>query len=173
MDEEKCLLIGKIVGVHGLKGDLKASVYIETLQVFGPGDSLLVRTAAGQEKTYIVESARAHKKGMLLSLKGVSTVSSAQSFVGSDLFMKKESLPDLNEGTYYWFEIIGLSVFTKDNIFVGNVTSVIPTGSNDVYVVNDPDKLNDEEILIPAIEPVVLTIDIKKKRMIVDLPEGL
>jgi len=82
-------------------------------------------------------------------------------------------LPELEEDTHYWFDIIGLSVFLKDNTFIGNVTSVIPTGSNDVYVVKDPDKNKTQEILIPAIESVVLEIDLKNGRMSVDLPEGL
>ena len=173
MGKENLLLIGKIVGVHGLKGDLKVYSYNETLRVFAAGHSIFIRTAGGQEQVHIIESAKAHKKVVLLSLAGVLTISSAESFVGSELFMEKESLPDLEEGAYYWFEIIGLSVFSKNNKFIGNVTSVIPTGSNDVYVVKDPDKNPGNEILIPAIEAVVLELDLKKKRMSVDLPEGL
>ncbi|MCJ7773249.1 MAG: ribosome maturation factor RimM [Desulfobacterales bacterium] len=173
MDKEKFLIIGKIVGVHGLKGDLKVYSYSETLDELDAGQSILIRTSAGQEQVHVVESAKAHKKIILLSLKGVSTINSARSFVGSELLIEKESLPELEEGSYYWFEIIGLPVFSKDNKLIGNVTSVIPTGSNDVYVVKGFDKNKDQEILIPAIEAVVLEIDLKKKRMSVDLPEGL
>jgi 16S rRNA processing protein RimM len=173
MDKDKFLLIGKIVGLHGLKGDLKVYSYSETLRAFEAGHSIYIRTAAGQEQVHIIESAKPHKKIILLSLKGISTISDAEDFIDSDLFMEKESLPELDDGTYYWFEIIGLSVFLKDNTFIGNVTSVIPTGSNDVYVVKDPDKRNNQEILIPAIASVVLEIDLKNERMSVDLPEGL
>jgi len=173
MDKEKFLLIGKIVGVHGLKGDLKVYSYSETLRAFDAGLPIYIRTAAGQEQVHVIESAKPHKKVVLLSLKGVSTINGAESFVGADLFMEKERLPELEEDTYYWFDIIGLSVFLKDNTFIGNVTSVIPTGSNDVYVVKDPDKNKTQEILIPAIESVVLDIDLKNGRMSVDLPEGL
>ena len=173
MDKEKFLLIGKIVGTHGLKGDLKVYSYSETLRAFEAGHSIYIRTAAGQEQVYVIESSKPHKKVVLLSLKGISTISSAESLVGSDLFMEKERLPELEEDAHYWFDIIGLSVFLKDNTFIGNVTSVIPTGSNDVYVVKDPDKNKTQEILIPAIESVVLEIDLKNGRMSVDLPEGL
>ncbi|MBW1641609.1 MAG: 16S rRNA processing protein RimM [Deltaproteobacteria bacterium] len=173
MDKEKFLLIGKIVGTHGLKGDLKVYSYSETLRVFDTGHSIYIWTAAGQEQVHVIESAKPHKKVVLLSLKGISTISSAESLLGSDLFMEKENLPELEEGAYYWFDIIGLSVFLKDNTFIGNVTSVIPTGSNDVYVVKNPDKNNNKEILVPAIESVVLEIDLKNERMSVDLPEGL
>lgn len=173
VDKEKFLSIGKIVGVHGLKGDLKVYPYSETLDAFGAGNSIFVRTLAGQEQDHIIESAKAHKKVVLVSLKGVSTIARATHFVGSELFMEKESLPELDDGSYYWFDIIGLSVFSKDNKLIGSVTSVIPTGSNDVYVVKGSDKNKDQEILIPAIEAVVLDIDLKNKKMSVDLPEGL
>jgi len=173
MDKEKFLLIGKIVGVHGLKGYLKVYTYTETLNAFDSCHSIHIKTEGGQEQNYKIENAKPHKKGVLLSLEGVSTISKAERLVGSDLFMEKESLPELEEGAYYWFEIIGLSVFSKDDIFIGNVTSVIPTGSNDVYVVKNLDKNNSQEILIPAIASVVLEIDLKKERIRVDLPEGL
>jgi 16S rRNA processing protein RimM len=53
--------------------------------------------------------------------------------------------------------------------FLGRIESIIETGSNDVYVV----KSNEKEVLIPALESVVLEIDLEHKRMQVDLPEGL
>jgi len=173
MNKEDFLLIGKIVGVHGLKGDLKVYPYTETLHAFRAGQPIHLKAPTGQEQTHIISSAKPHKKVIRVSLKEIATIDSAENLVGSELFIEKENLPELEEDTYYWFEIIGLSVFLKDNTFIGNVTSVIPTGSNDVYVVKDPDRKREKEILIPAIASVVLEIDLKNERMSVDLPEGL
>ena len=78
-------------------------------------------------------------------------------------------MPDLEEGDYYWFDLIGLDVFGIDQKYLGRLESIIQTGSNDVYVV----KKDDTEILIPALESVVQKIDLKNRRMQVDLPEGL
>jgi 16S rRNA processing protein RimM len=60
-------------------------------------------------------------------------------------------------------------VFTEDENFLGRLASIMPTGSNDVYVVKDREK----EILIPALESVVLKISLEHKTMQVRLPEGL
>jgi len=104
-----------------------------------------------------------------MSLKGVSTRDQAQTIVGSELFIEKAQLPDLEEGSYYWYDLIGLDVFTVDEKYLGRVESIIRTGSNDVYVV----KHNDSEILIPALESVVHEIDLQNNRIQVELPQGL
>ena len=64
---------------------------------------------------------------------------------------------------------MGLEAFTLDNRRLGRVEAIIPTGSNDVYVVRD----GEEDVLIPAIDSVVMDIDLKEKVLRVDLPESL
>lgn len=167
------LLIGKIVGVHGIKGNLKVYSYAETLSVFESGSSILVINQKGLQKTYTVKWVKPHHRVLLLSLAGIDSRNLAESLVGSELLIEKAKLPELEEGSYYWFDLIGLEVFTIDNEYVGRVESIMPTGSNDVYVVKNPDKDQDNEILIPALTSVVLEIDIDLKTMRVDLPAGL
>ena len=93
----------------------------------------------------------------------------AEVLIGSHLWVDKASLPDLEDGDYYWFELIGMSVYTAEDAYLGTVASILPTGSNDVYVVRN----GDEEILLPALASVVLAIDTDQRRMTVILPEGL
>ena len=89
--------------------------------------------------------------------------------IGSRLFIAKTELPDLEDGTYYWFELIGLAVYGPSDQFLGTLEAILETGSNDVYVV----RYNEEEILVPALDTVVKKIDIDRRRMDVVLPEGL
>lgn len=173
MKKDGFLTIGKIVGAHGVKGNNKVHSYAESLSVFEPGRSILVINAQGIEKTFAIKWAKPHGRGALISLKGIDSRKSAEALIGSELFITQESLPVLEDGSYYWSDIIGLSVFTTDEQCIGRVESIIPTGSNDVYVVKDPSKDQDNETLIPALESVVLEIDLKHKTMRVDLPEGL
>ncbi|UCG08209.1 MAG: 16S rRNA processing protein RimM [Desulfobacterales bacterium] len=163
------LLIGKIVAAHGVKGNCKIHSYAESLTVFQPGSEILIATPSGRENVYQINWAKAHAKVDLLSLKGVETRSHAQALIGSELFIEKVHLPELDDGSYYWYDLIGMDVYTIDDTYLGCLERIIQTGSNDVYVVkNDAD-----EIWIPALESVVHTIDLKKKRMQVVLPEGL
>jgi 16S rRNA processing protein RimM len=168
-EKKDIVRIGKIVGVHGLKGNCKLISYAESLSVFQPGSVIFIATLSGQKKSCEINWAKPHSKVDLLSLKGVNTRQQAEALVGSELFFEKAQLPELDEGVYYWFDLIGMDVLTTDEKYLGRLESVIQTGSNDVYVV----KHDDAEILIPALESVVQKIDLKNKRMQVVLPEGL
>jgi len=169
VEETNLLLIGKIVGVHGFKGTVKVCSYAESLSAFKPGGLILVRDSKSLDKTYVIRWVKPHTRTILLSLQGVDERDMSEMLVGSDLFIEKAKCLEPEDGSYYWFDIIGLSVYTIDEKFIGRVESIIPTGSNDVYVV----KNNDDEILIPGLESVVKEIDLKQKIMRVDLPEGL
>ncbi|MEJ2655835.1 MAG: ribosome maturation factor RimM [Desulfobacterales bacterium] len=167
------LPVGKIVGSHGVKGNLKVRSYAESLTVFKPGKLILVIQAGQIERKYSINWAKPHGKFLLLSLKGIENRNAGDSLVGNDLFIERAELPELEEGSYYWADIIGLSVFSIDDQYIGRVESIIPTGGNDVYVVKNQNKNDNHEILIPAIESVVLEMDFKNKIMRVALPEGL
>ena len=163
------VLIGKIVGAHGLKGTSRIQSYAESLEIFKSGGALLVCSPEGIENHYEIDWIKSHSRGALLALKGVIDRDHARSLIESELYIAKAELPELEAGTYYWFDLIGISVYTCDGRYIGSIASIIETGANDVYVVKDAGK----EILVPAIESVVQSIDIKSKIMRVELPEGL
>ena len=173
MEKNGFVPIGKIVGAHGVKGNIKVYSYAESLSVFNPGSLILLITPKGFEKTYKIEWVKPHGRLTLLSLKGVENRNSVESLIGSVFFIERARLPEAEDGSYYWVDIIGISVFTADDEYIGRVESIIPTGSNDVFVVKSPNKAHDSEILIPAIESVILEIDLEHKTMRVNLPEGL
>lgn len=173
MEDKGFFSIGKIVATHGIKGALKVYPYTESLSFYEPGNQVLVRDSKGKEKTFIIQSARPHQRNILVFLEGVTGCNLAQTLIGSELYSEKAELPELEEGTYYWLDIIGLSVYAADKSYIGQVQSVFRTGSNDVFVVTDPSGEKNREILIPALESVILEIDLEKKTMRVDLPEGL
>ena len=163
------MLIGQIVGVHGIKGNCKFRSYAESLSVFQSDGVVLVATSDGRQKPYEINWVKPHAKTALISFNGVDTRDQAEALIGCELFIEKSRLPDPEDGSYYWFDLIGLEVFDIDQKYLGRLESIIETGSNDVYVVIE----GDTEILIPALESVVQNIDLKNGRMQVDLPEGL
>ena len=169
MEKKDHVLIGEVVGVHGLKGTNKIRSYAETLTLFKPGGSILVRESGGQEKSREINWVKPHTGTALISFKGITERCQAQALIGAGLFVPKEELPELEEDAHFWFDLIGMAVYTTEEKYLGRIESIIETGSNDVYVVQD----NKKEVLIPALESVVLDIDIKDNRMQVDLPEGL
>jgi 16S rRNA processing protein RimM len=163
------VLIGKIVGVHGLKGTNKFKSYAESLSVFYPGQSILICDSRNRETRVELNWVKSHTKTPLIAFKGITDRDRAEALIGAELFIPETELPELDKDSYYWFELIGIEVYTTQGNYLGRITSIFPTGSNDVYVVKDKNK----EVLIPALESVVLDIDLELKRMRVDLPEGL
>jgi 16S rRNA processing protein RimM len=169
VEKKGYLLIGKIVGVHGLKGTNKFKSYAQSLSVFNPGRSLLIRDNRSRQTSIEINWVKSHTRTPLISFKGVIDCDQAKALVGAELFIAETELPERDEDTYYWFELIGLEVYTTEEEYLGRIASIMPTGSNDVYVVRDKRK----EVLIPALESVVVDIDLEHKRMRVNLPEGL
>ena len=167
--KDDLVLIGKIVGVHGIKGANRLRSYAQSLSLFQPGRSILLHDSGGQEKSLEIKWVKPHTGTALISFAGVDDRSRAEALVGAELFIFKHELPDPEEDAHYWFDLIGLEVYTTENEYLGRLESIIETGSNDVYVVKDDKK----EVLIPALASVILAIDVRKKRMQVDLPEGL
>lgn len=168
MKQNDFILIGKISGVHGVKGLLKVYSYADADIFFEPGQSVLIRHDGGKEQYCIIESSAPFKKGFLISFKGVCDRNSAEAYVQSRLYIDRRRFPEPEEGEYYWADLIGLAVY-EDDRYLGRIDSILETGSNDVYIVKDGEK----EILIPALESVLVSVDIENGTMRVNLPEGL
>ena len=145
--------------------------YAESLSLFEPEIRLLFQNPDGSEKFFTVEWVKPHTKTALLSLNEIENRDQAERFIGADIYIEKTLLPEPEADTFYWFDIIGLSVYTCEGLFLGQVDSILPTGSNDVYVVTHPE--SKKELLIPALASVVQSIDLDSQTMEVTLPEGL
>ncbi|MBL0712679.1 MAG: 16S rRNA processing protein RimM [Desulfosarcina sp.] len=169
MKPENALLIGAIVGPHGTGGVCKIRSHAETLAVFEPGGRLFVETAGNHFQTLEVLWIKPHSKGALIAFRDVADRNTAEALRGAKLYIDKTRLPAPEEESYYWFDLIGMEVYTQDGDFLGWLEAVLPTGSNDVYVVRKADL----ETLVPALTSVVKSVDTIQKRMEVVLPEGL
>ena len=161
--------VGDITKTHGLKGEviLKPSVTGRN-RVQGPHRARIVGDDAGPAET-ILEKVRGQGGRWIVKLKDCKTVEQAQTLVGKTLEIFTEDFPPLPDGEYYWFQIEGLQVFDEEGRCYGTITEIIFTGSNDVYVVQDGDK----ELLLPMIDSVVKSIDLKENKLIFHIIEGL
>ena len=163
------VLIGEIIGTHGVTGTARFRSYAESLAVFEPGRPVIVRERNGRETSREINWVKRHRQTPLLSLKGINDRNQAEELLGAELFIPEAELPEPEDGSFYWFDLIGIAVYTIEGVYLGRIESIMETGSNDVYVVQDEKK----EVLIPALESVVVKVDLQQKRMQVDLPEGL
>lgn len=165
------LVVGEIVGAHGLRGELKVALETSFPDRFQRLLSVLVGPADGSDyRSYKLIAARPHKNQVLLTLDGVTDRSTAEEMRGLVVAVPADQAMPLGEDEYYIYQIVGLHVYTDMGEHLGQVSEVIPTGANDVYVVRSE---AGEEVLLPAIEDVILTIDLKQERMTVKMLEGL
>lgn len=165
--------MGRIVGAHGIRGGLKVHSYAETLSVYEAEEGILIAPPDGSVRTMTVQWVRSHGRGVLMTLEAVTDRSQAESLIGSELFVDKSCLPALEADTYYWSDLLGLSVYNTTGALLGCLDGVIPTAGNDIYVIKGNQNGQPREMLIPAIGDVVLNIDLENNTMIVDPPEGL
>ena len=107
---------------------------------------------------------------VLMKLEGVDTLEQAEILRQSYLLVNREDEEPLEEGVYYIVDLIGLEVYTDENIFLGKVDDIFNTGSNDIYVVKDG---KGKQILLPGIPDVLKNVDLEKGKITVHLIPGL
>jgi 16S rRNA processing protein RimM len=99
---------------------------------------------------------RRHGKGIVVRLQGIEDRDAAAELLGSDIGVERDTLPEAEEGQYYWTDLEGLTVVHKDGTELGKVAYLMGTGANDVLVVDGPD-----ERLIPFVPgTVILDVDL-------------
>lgn len=161
--------IGQIVNTNGLKGVVKVNPFTDDISKFEDLKYVYIQLKNELKKVKI-EQVRYNKNQVLLKLEGIDSIEEAEKYRNFYLKTEKESQEDLGEDTYYIVDLIGLDVYSDKNEYLGKIEDVFPTGSNDVYVVKD--NLG-KQILIPAIVDVVKEVDLKNKKMTINLIPGL
>lgn len=172
MERPRLVVVGRIGRAHGLRGLVKVHAYGDSLAEQRAGDRLELGPTAreGDQATLTIAASqvRGHQL-LLMQFNEINTRDEAEKLLGREVFLPPERLSRTAEGEYYHYQLLGLAVETTAGVQLGEVTNVIETGSNDVYAVMRHGK----ETLIPALEDVIVSIDLVSGRMVVDPPEGL
>ncbi len=160
--------VGKVVKPHGVKGKVKVDYYGASPDHF-PYPKVFIRDRSGRPEPFEVQEVTPQAPRLILKLKGVERVEETERLIGKEILVQQGDFPDVEEGTYYWFEILGMAVETTSGKKIGTVKEIFPTGANDVYIVEGKRR----EILLPAIEQVIKSIDRQKRVIRVVRMEGL
>lgn len=166
---EEYFEIGQIVNTSGLKGVIKVKPFTDDITKFNNLKTIYMLVKK-ELKEFKIEEVRYNKNMVFLKLEGIDTVEEAESYRNLYLKIKRDKNEKLEENSYYIVDIIGSKVYTDLQEELGEIIDVFSTGSNDVYVVKD--NLG-KQILLPAIKDVIKNVDIKNKKIIVHLLEGL
>jgi len=171
--EDDWLLVGIITAPFGVRGEARVEVHTEFPQRF----SRLGAIYLGTEKRRVpVQGAHLRGKGgVALKLEGYETPEQVDELRGTHLYIPRGEAMPLPPGRYYFDQIIGLEARLVTGTVLGPVRSILPTGSNDVYVV---DAGEHGQILVPAIHAVIKEINVEAGYLLVEpmgglLPPGL
>ncbi len=166
--KKEYLEIGKIVNIHGLRGDVKVMPWCDEPELLCEFDRLFIDK---DKKEIFTEDAKVFKNTVIMHFEGCDTPEAAEKLRNKILYMHRDDL-ELDEGVYFIQDLIGLRVVDADNGKVyGTIKDVSQTGANDVYEVFDSE-LN-KTYWIPAIPDVVIETDIDGEIMKIRPLEGL
>lgn len=163
-------LLGNIVSVRGLRGELKVFPHTDSPDFFSDIESVIVRDTSGGMVRMRIADARSDRGMTLIRFEGVNSRDKAEKLRGSEILLPAAEMPQLPDGRYYRFQIEGLAVRTNDGRHLGVIEEIMETGGNDVYVVR-PER--GQEILVPAIPDVIVNVDLEKGEMVIKPLEGM
>ncbi|MBZ0294575.1 MAG: ribosome maturation factor RimM [Anaerolineae bacterium] len=166
------LLLGEILRPHGIRGELRVRILTDYPERMLEFDSVHIGTdpESPEAAIYQIEKLRLSKGYGLLKLEGIDDRNQAELL--RDLYVMidvDEAIP-LEEGEFYLYQVIGLTVQTEQGQALGTIREVLETGANDVYIIDSPEY---KEILLPVTPETVLNTDIQSGLVTVRLPEGL
>ena len=162
MDTERRILLGRVLGAFGVRGELKLHSFTDPpAKVLKYQPWVLVHR--GVEREIANARGRDTAKGVLLTLPDVVDRDQAEALAGAEIWVPRSRLPAPKPGEYYWVDLEGLRVVNREGVLLGTVSHLFETAANDVIVV-----AGDRERLVPFLDDFVLGVDFDARQVTVD-----
>lgn len=162
---EKKVLLGRLASVYGVKGWLKVNSNTQPREnIFNYPEWQL--KIGNQWQVWRVEQGRPHGKTLVVKLAGCDDRDQAQQYVGAEIAIYRNQLPETKDDEHYWSDLLGMQVVTVEGTDLGSVKEILETGSNDVLVVKKKVSGKTVECLVPWLEGDVI-IEINKNEKII------
>ncbi len=162
--ELEFITIGQIIAPWGVKGQLKVKIITDFPERFSPSSKVYL-----DRQPVTIKSTIWQKDRVIIELDHIDSAQAAQRLRGQPKEIHRSQLNTLPRGQYYHFQLIGLEVGTAQGEHLGNISKILTTAGNDIYVVNGARG----EILIPAVEDVIKSVELDKGRIVIEAIEGL
>ncbi len=152
--------VGKIGKTHGLKGEVKVFSLTDSLERF---KKLKIVYIDGEARK--IEGCKLQPDKAILKIEGIDSIEQAELYRNKYLMVSRKEAVDLPQDSYYVADLLKCSVFDTTGVELGKVFDVLHTPGNDVYwVKGNKDK---EEVLIPVLKDIVVSVDITKGVIII------
>ena len=155
---EDLFKVGVITTTHGVRGEVKVFPTTDDEERFLDIEYVLMDT--GKELRRLnIQNVKFFKNLAILKLEGADNINGIDMYKGRDLWIPRVEAQEVGEDEYYVADLIGMDVLLENGEKFGVLRDVMETGANDVYIV---DRVDGEEVLLPAIHDCVLDVDVEK-----------
>ena len=159
----------KILKSHGLFGELKIKIFNSMSKLLKVGMEITIESHKGKHLSYLIDEVSLSLSLNKIKLKGVNSRLEADEFANRKIYLKRNLLPRLSEGEYYFFDLLDSKVYDQNDNFIGLVIDLMHLPNNNLMVV----KNGKDEVLIPLNKFFLKFFDINKKTIKVDLIDGM
>lgn len=167
---EDLVAVGKVTKAHGIKGEIKIFPFSGVPEDFQDYDELLFLDEHGSPvRAYALAETRGQGRLVIARLAGLGDRNESESLLGLEICVRRDCLPELEPGFYYWHDLEGMAVVTDEGVAVGSVASLLDTPAHPILVIKDKGR----EHLIPAIGQFVADVDIEARVLRISPPPGL
>jgi 16S rRNA processing protein RimM len=160
---DEWVVIGRFGRPHGVKGFITVQSFTESRDDLLSYTNWHIADGDGWQPLNVLQT-QVNQKSILAQIAGFNTPEQVAAFTNKEIAVLRQQLHDLPPDEYYWHQLIGLHVIDKQGIELGLVTEILPTGSNDVLIVN-----GETRHLIPYLpQQVVIDVNLKQGQITVD-----
>lgn len=169
--EPSYVVVGQVRRPHGIRGEVRVEILTDYPERIVEHDYVYLAHPETPDDVegYEVDFVRPHKGILLVKLAGCDDRDTAEELRGMLVQVPLEEAVPLEEEEYYHFQLEGMDVETEDGEWLGRIAEVLQTGAHDVFIVRGPRG----EILLPAVEDVILELDLEERKMTVHLLPGM
>lgn len=163
-DNERRILLGRIVGAFGIRGQIKIESWTEPRDAIFRYQPWILRDALGNERQFDGSRGKESGKHLVATFPEVTDRDVVEAMRGTDIYVLRSALPPPKAGEFYWIDLEGFRVVNVEGVDFGTVSHLFSTGANDVLFVR-----GDRERMVPFVEPdFVKSIDFEGGLITVD-----
>jgi 16S rRNA processing protein RimM len=169
MNKDNCFQLGYIAKVHGLHGEVSIVLDVDYPEDYEDLKQVFLEQKSRLVPFFIEHFVLSHNNKVLAKFEDFDSVDEASKLVGSALYLPAKELQELEEGQYYYHELIGFEVLDENLGSIGIVKVIYDLETQDLLGVDHQGK----EVLIPIQDQIILKVDKAEKKVYCLLPTGL
>ena len=167
--DDELVAVAKITRTRGLRGEAVAELLTDFPERFEGLENVTAVLPSGDKRELKIEKFWFQKDRVILKFIGIDSIESAEMLRDAEVCIHESEAVELEDDEFFDWELEGCEVETVEGEKLGSVREIMRTGGTEVLLINGPEK----ELMVPFAEAICVEVNVEKKRIVVDPPEGL